>query len=109
MARPSSRVIASGSRWEAEGLTAELFGDEVPAECCVVRGAVNVAVAALDRFCVQHGTDAESRDEGLVSTVAGAILVREGLASRGSVEDLLDVVAVQRARRVHFGRGLGQP
>jgi len=95
-----------GIRWEAEGVAAELFGDEVPAEGCVVRGAVHVAMAALDWFCVQHGagpapfeepvdgTDAEPRDEGFVSTVAEPIQLRERLAPRRSVEDLLDVLPV---------------
>jgi len=53
-----ARLIALGAWWEPQGVAAELFGDEVPAECCVVRGAVHVAMAALDRFCVQHGAGA---------------------------------------------------
>src|SRR5437867_911160 len=108
-------------RSEPHGLTAELFGDEVPAERRVVRRAVSVAVAALDRLRVEDGTGAAAleqavdgadtlpRDVGLVAPVAGAIELGEALRACRSVEDLADVLAVERARRVDLGAGLGQP
>src|SRR2546427_12035375 len=63
---------------ESEGLAAELLGDEVPAERGVVRGAMDVAVTALDRVRVQdrprataleqsvHRANAQPGNEGLV-------------------------------------------
>src|SRR5262245_21491229 len=105
----------------AHGLLAELLGDEVPAERGVVRGAVRVAVIALDRLGVHHGAraaaleeavdgaDAEARDEGLVAAVADPIELAEPFAARGAVEDLADVLTVKGPGRVDFRRGLGQP
>ena len=86
-------------------MTAELFGDEVPAERRVVRRAVSVAVAALDRLRVEDGTGAAAleqavdgadtlpRDVGLVAPVAGAIELGEALRAvkrdpRGALREL---------------------
>jgi hypothetical protein len=118
----SARLLGSwGERGKAEDLTTEVLRDEIPAERRVVRGAVNVAMTALDRLRVQDGTraapfeqavngpDTEPRDERLVATVPGAVQVGKGLAPRRPVEDLADVVPVQRAGRVDFGSSLGEP
>src|SRR5262245_45247610 len=90
----------SGARRKAQGLPPELLGNDVPAERRVVRGAVHVAMAALDRLAVEDGVcaasleqpvdgpHAEPRHEGLVAAVAKTVQVREGLAARGPVEDL---------------------
>src|SRR5262245_11060076 len=96
----------SGARRKAQGLPPELLGNDVPAERRVVRGAVHIAMAALDLFAVEDGAraaaleqpvdspHAEPRHEGLVAAVAKTVQFREGLAARGPVEDLLDVAPV---------------
>src|SRR5262245_11803368 len=108
------------SRRQAKRLAAELFGDQIPAERGVMRGAVSVAVAALDGLGIEHGAraagleqmvdraDAEPRNERLVSAVADAVEIAEAFAARRTVEDLADVLAMQCARRVHFRRGFRQ-
>src|SRR5207237_394569 len=108
-------------RREAKRLAAELFCDEVPAERGVMGSAVGVAMAALDRLGIEHRAraagfeqaidraDAEPRDEGLVPTVADAVELAEPFPARRPVEHLADVLPMERPRRVHFGRGLGQP
>src|SRR5207237_5906539 len=53
------------------------------------------------------GLHAELDDEGLVAAIPRAVPVGERLAARALVEDLADVGALERARRVHFGRRLG--
>src|SRR5438093_11547448 len=50
---------------ESEGLAAELLGHEVPAERGVVRGAVDVAVAALDRVRVQDRARATALEQSV--------------------------------------------
>src|SRR6266705_2820309 len=76
---------------------------------------------ALDRVGLEHGAgaarleqpvhrlDAESAEEGLVPAIASPIELGERLAARGLVDDLADVLLVDRARGVHLGRGFGQP
>src|SRR6185295_8139989 len=119
--RRALRKKESGARRKAQGLPSELLGDDVPAERRVVRGAVHVAMTALDRLAVEDGAraaaleqpvdgpHAEPRHERLVAAVAQTIQLREGLAARGPVEDLPDVAPMQRAGGVHLGGGLGQP
>lgn len=107
-----------GTGAETEGLPAELLGSDVPAERGVMGGAVDVAMEPLDRLRLEnapgaagleqpvHGLHAEPRDEGLVATVARAIQRRERISSGRPVEHLVDAVPMERAGRVHFGRGL---
>src|SRR5213593_1938683 len=76
---------------------------------------------ALDRVRLQHGAgaagleqpvhclNAEPAQEALVATVAGAIQFSERLPAHALLDDLADVLLMDRARRVHFGRSFGQP
>src|SRR5215510_14544638 len=96
----------SGARRKAQGLPSELLGDDVPAERRVMRGAVHVAMATLDRLAVEDGAcaapleqpvdgpHAEACHESLVAAVAQPVELRERLAARGPVEDLADVTPV---------------
>ena len=75
---------------------------------------------ALDRLRVQYRAGAAGLEEpidrlhaqpaqkGLVPAIAGAIRVGERLAGRRPIDHLADGVAMQRARGVHLGGGLGQ-
>src|SRR5207244_4743175 len=90
---PDEELGALGTGPESQGLTAELLGHDVPAERRMVRGAMNIAMAALDRLRLQHGPraapleqpvdgpDTEPRDEGLVATIASPVQLGERLAS----------------------------
>src|SRR5712691_1659530 len=76
---------------------------------------------ALERVRLQHGAgaagleqtvhrlEAEPGEEALVPAVAGSIKLGERLPARGLFDDLADVLLVDRTRRVHLGRGFGQP
>src|SRR5262245_36869935 len=111
----------SGARRKAQGLPSELLGDDVPAERRMVRGAVHVAMTALDRLAVEDGAraaaleqtvdgpHAEPRHERLVAAVSQTIQLREGLAAHGPIEDFPDVAPVQRAGGIYLGGSLGQP
>src|SRR5262249_53804936 len=119
IAVPLSLVLAA--RPEPHRLAPELLGDEVPAECRVMRRAVRVAMESLDRLRVEHGAgaaaleqavdgaDTEPRDERLVAPVADAVELRESFTPRRPIEDLADVLPVECSRRVDLGGGLGQP
>src|SRR5262252_3965783 len=86
-----------------------------------MRGAVGVAEIALVGLGIHDGAraaaleeavdgpDAEVRDEGLVAAVADPIELAESFAARRAVEDLADVLTVERPGRVDFRRGLGEP
>src|SRR5207244_27667 len=90
---PDEELGALGTGPESQGLTAELLGHDVPAERRMVRGAMNIAMAALDRLRLQHGPraapleqpvdgpDTEPRDEGLVAPIASPARPGERLAS----------------------------
>src|SRR5206468_11896241 len=49
------KLVRLRTRAESQRLTAELLGDGIPAERSVMRGAVDVAMATLDRLRLQHG------------------------------------------------------
>src|ERR1700675_2458433 len=105
---------------QSQGLATELFGPNVPRERGVMRGRVSVTMKALDRLRLHHragaaaleqpvdGLHAELGHERLVAAVAGAIGLVRRLTARGLVEQLADVVALERAGRVDFRRRLGQ-
>src|SRR5262249_25406325 len=96
------------------------LGRDVPAESGVGRCRVRVSEQPLDRLRVEHGAraacleeashglDGQLDDERLVAKVACAVYRRERLTPRGLVEHLVDVVAMERACRLHLPRRLGQ-
>ncbi len=106
---------------QAQQVLANHRRHRVPVQADVAGDRVRIAPHALDGLVQRqagaahagehglHGIARQARGEGVVAPVADAPGDIDGLAVHGHLLDLRGVAVDQQPRRVHAGRGFGQP